>query len=516
MRIPLTAQQLTAFSRVVALGLLAFVWIQLAPHQLGGRSDYVVTNGISMQPRFHTGDLAIVRAEPSYHVGEIVAYHSSLLNTTILHRIVAIKDGHYSFKGDNNNYLDPEQPTKSQLIGALWLHVPAAGSQFREIGSPVVVGLLVALAALLFGGSAFHKGRKERRKRRGASTPDLKPANANPVLFVGAALVVFTVLTVFAFVRPSSGLVPHSIPYRQSGTFSYTGKAKSGPTYASGRVSTGAPIFTQLVDELDVGFRYRFASSAAHAVTGTASLTATIASANGWSHTVVLQPKTVFSGDTARLHGRIDLKHLASLTEQVENATGVNSNYTLTVTPHIRVAGENGGVPMHAAFSSPYALSFDSNEITPQPAPNTVSPSTSGAAKTSVVRTLRTGLAGVHVKVSTLRLVAAIGLTATIALLLGYLFGMGGGLEPASTVPYRIRRLLISVDKIDWDPDAPVVDMPSLEELASVAERYERAVLHTVNQAEEIFGVAEDGVLYRFKVPVAPKLEIVRTLAKIS
>ncbi len=110
MRIPLTAQQLTALSRVLALGLLAFVWIQLAPHQLGGRSDYVVTSGISMEPRFHTGDLAIVREQSSYHVGEIVAYHSTMLHTTILHRIVKIQDGHYSFKGDNNGYVDPEQP----------------------------------------------------------------------------------------------------------------------------------------------------------------------------------------------------------------------------------------------------------------------------------------------------------------------------------------------------------------------------------------------------------------------
>jgi signal peptidase I len=495
---------------------LAFVWIQLAPHQLGGRSDYVVTSGISMQPRFHTGDLAIVREQPSYHVGEIVAYHSKVLDTTVLHRIVKIQNGRYFFKGDNNNFVDFEHPTKTQLIGALWIHVPGLGHQFRELGSPVVVGLFVALAALLFGGSAFHTGRKERRKRRGAATPELKPANANPVLVVGGALVLFTVLTVFAFVQPTSGRVPKSIPYKQSGAFSYTGRAKSGPTYASGRVTTGAPIFTQLVDELDVGFRYRFASTATHAVTGTGALVAKLASSNGWTTTMLLQPKKVFSGDTLTLGGSINLRRLVQLTEQVQTATGVSSSYTLTVTPRVRIAGANGGVPIRTAFSPPYAFTFDANEIAPQVAPNPVAPSQSGAAKTSVVRARHAGFAGIGVKVSTLRLIAAIGLSAAIALLLGYFFGMGGGLEPASTVPYRIRRLLISVDKIEWDHDAPVVDMPSLEELASVAERYERAVLHTVNQAEEIFGVAEDGVLYRFKVAVAPKLEVVRTLAKIS
>jgi signal peptidase I len=516
MRIPLTAQQLTALSRVLALGLLAFVWIQLAPHQLGGRSDYVVTSGISMEPRFHTGDLAVVRSQGDYHVGEIVAYHSKMFHTTVLHRIIKIQNGHYWFKGDNNDFVDLEHPAKGALIGALWLHLPGAGHQFRQIGSPIVVGLLVALAALLFGGSAFRKGRNERRKRRAAAAPDLKPASVNPVVFVGAALAVFTALTVYAFVKPASGLVPHDVAYKQSGTFSYVGKAKAGPTYASGRVTTGTPIFTQLVQNLDVGFRYRFASEAQHAVSGTASLVATLESSTGWSTSFVLQKKTPFSGDRVALHGRIDLKHLQALTEQVQTATNVSANYTLTVAPHIKTAGAVGGMPLHAAFTPKYGLSFSAFEVLPTIPASPVAPSAAGTATESVAHSLQASALGVKVKISTLRLIAAIGLTGVVALLLGYLFGMGGGLEPASTVPHRIRRLLISVDKIEWDHDAPVIDMPSLEELASVAERYERAVLHTVNQAEEIFGVAEDGVLYRFKVPVAPKLEIVRTLAKIS
>lgn len=516
MRIPLTAQQLTALSRVLALGLLAFIWIQFAPHQLGGRSDYVVTNGVSMEPRFHTGDLAVVRAQPSYHVGEIVAYHSVMFHTTVLHRIVKIRDGEYYFKGDNNSFVDPVPVPKSELIGKLWLHVPGAGRQFREIGSPAVVGLLVALAALLFGGSAFHRGRRDRRRRKDADRPQVKPASLSPVALVGAGLVVFTVLTVFAFVKPASGPVPHNVAYRQTGAFSYGGQARSGPTYASGRVTTGSPVFTQLVDDLDLGFRYRFSSGAQHTVDGTGRLVAKLSSSNGWSRTFLLEPTTAFTGDAIGLHGSLDLKQVLALITRVQAATGVNASYMLTVQPKIRITGTAGAAPVAATFSPAYQLGFSPLEVSPVDPPSPLNPSAGGAAKASVIRSLSASALGFGVKISTLRLVAAIGLSAVIALLLGYLFGMGGGLEPASTVPYRIRRFLISVDKIEWDPDAPIVDMPSLEELASVAERYERAVLHTVNQAEEIFGVAEDGVLYRFRVPVAPKLEIVRTLAKIS
>ncbi len=43
-----------------------------------GRVGYVVTNGISMEPLYHTGDLVFIAQASSYHVGEIVAYHGDL------------------------------------------------------------------------------------------------------------------------------------------------------------------------------------------------------------------------------------------------------------------------------------------------------------------------------------------------------------------------------------------------------------------------------------------------------
>ncbi len=80
-----------------------------------------------MEPRFHTGDLAVVRPADHYSVGEIVAYHSTLLHVLVLHRIVAQKGNTYVFKGDNNNFLDPVRPNRSELLGALWFRVPHGG-----------------------------------------------------------------------------------------------------------------------------------------------------------------------------------------------------------------------------------------------------------------------------------------------------------------------------------------------------------------------------------------------------
>src|SRR6476660_3068751 len=97
--------------RLTALGVgmaaLGAGWFFLAPPALGGDTCYVVTNGVSMHPRIHTGDLALVRPASAYHVGDIAAYHSRTLHVTVLHRIVAVTPHWYVFKGDNNSWRDP-------------------------------------------------------------------------------------------------------------------------------------------------------------------------------------------------------------------------------------------------------------------------------------------------------------------------------------------------------------------------------------------------------------------------
>src|SRR5438309_7768906 len=84
---------------------LGAAWWYFAPTQLGGSTRYVETGGVSMEPRFHTGDLAVVRPADRYTVGEVVAYRSTLLHVTVLHRILARHGDRYVFKGDHNNFL---------------------------------------------------------------------------------------------------------------------------------------------------------------------------------------------------------------------------------------------------------------------------------------------------------------------------------------------------------------------------------------------------------------------------
>ena len=150
-------------------------WFLFAPTALGGSTSYVVTDGVSMEPRFHSGDLALVRGESDYRVGQIVAYHNRQLGTVVLHRIIAREGSRYVFKGDNNNFTDFEHPTRSQLIGALWIHLPGAGRTLDSIRSPALIAVLFAFGTLMAGGASFATRRRRRRRERSGSPP---PADA--------------------------------------------------------------------------------------------------------------------------------------------------------------------------------------------------------------------------------------------------------------------------------------------------------------------------------------------------
>ncbi|HTT30071.1 MAG TPA: signal peptidase I, partial [Solirubrobacteraceae bacterium] len=217
---------LATLALVIVAGM---AWFYFAPTKIGGSSRYVVTNGVSMEPRFHTGDLAIVRPVANYRVGEIVAYWSTVLHTVVLHRIIAKDGDRYEFKGDNNHFIDPVRPTRSELLGKLWLHVPHAGRVLEMLHTRVAAALLCAVVALLTLFGVKEGGRRRRRRRKGATgsgppripivtsprNDDLaRPFNFGALLTASAcAAAVFVVLGLFAFTRPDVKPAARTTPY---------------------------------------------------------------------------------------------------------------------------------------------------------------------------------------------------------------------------------------------------------------------------------------------------------------
>ncbi|MBU5575043.1 MAG: signal peptidase I [Candidatus Aenigmatarchaeota archaeon] len=81
----------------------------------------------SMIPVFFRGDLMIVYNDGNFKIGDIVVYESNFFPHPIIHRIIAIEDGKYITKGDNNLIKDPYPITKEQIKGKVIFKFPLLG-----------------------------------------------------------------------------------------------------------------------------------------------------------------------------------------------------------------------------------------------------------------------------------------------------------------------------------------------------------------------------------------------------
>jgi signal peptidase I len=149
----------------VVVAILISAWLAFGPVAIGGPTSYVVTDGISMLPHFKANGLVLTRAQSSYHVGEVAAYHNEQLHAVVMHRIVAIDAGRYVFKGDNNSFQDLYHPTKSQIVGKEWVYIPTAGRIFTFVRKPLAFGLIMGLLGV-YGIRAYMPSQSRRRRRR--------------------------------------------------------------------------------------------------------------------------------------------------------------------------------------------------------------------------------------------------------------------------------------------------------------------------------------------------------------
>ncbi len=499
------------------------MWFYLAPTELGGSTTYVVTHGTSMEPRFHSGDLAIVRGQSSYHVGEVVAYHNHRLHTIVLHRIIGREGDGYLFKGDNNSFVDPEHPVASQLIGALWIHVPGVGLRLQSIRSPLVMGILLFVGMLLLTGGAFARtrGRRHRQGRagEGAATPTFA------VLAIGAVLAIpFLMLALLAFTRSPTKLHPYTIPYRQSGRLSYSAETPVGPTYPGGQAVTGDPLFAHVLNAVDFSFAYRLHAAGRHALAGSASLAALVTSTTGWHTTLLLSPPTRFRGTRALVTGTLDLTSLLALVHSVETATKASGADTLTLLPRVRASGRVNGVPVHTTFAPKVQFALTPIEAQPvvagggplttaspsgeQAALSLFSPSASGSATGTHSRPASLSLGFAQLSVTSARTLArdalAIVLCAVLAALacLRLALGRSQPRDESASILARYGRMIVPVARVWQLPGVPVIDVEDMESLAQIAEHYDRSILHEIAEDGEAFWVTDESGQFRYALGV--------------
>lgn len=130
---------------------VALAWLTVMPTAIGGPASYVVTDGTSMLPQFKADGLVVTRAQDSYDVGDVVAYHNRQLGVVVMHRIVGRDGSRYIFRGDNNNFRDLYHPTRADLVGKEWLYVPDGGRYMQWLRSPLAFALLLGLIGWIAG-----------------------------------------------------------------------------------------------------------------------------------------------------------------------------------------------------------------------------------------------------------------------------------------------------------------------------------------------------------------------------
>ena len=146
-------------------------FVYLRPPLLGGSTAYVFVRGTSMEPRYHTGDLVLVRRQARYEIGDIAAFAVAGNNgkqAVVIHRVIAVEpDGTHILQGDNRDSADPWHPTTDEIVGSPIALLPGAGRWLAELAArPLLLGLLCGGLAGLIVLTGDRRGARRRATGR--------------------------------------------------------------------------------------------------------------------------------------------------------------------------------------------------------------------------------------------------------------------------------------------------------------------------------------------------------------
>jgi len=133
---------------------LFLAWfLLLRPVALGGPAGYVIVAGVSMEPAFRTGDLAVTQRQADYQVGDVIAF--SAAGGVVIHRIVGgDADQGFTTQGDNREQPDLWRPRPDDIMGATWILIPRAGDVLATARQPAVLASLAASVAFFLAFTA--------------------------------------------------------------------------------------------------------------------------------------------------------------------------------------------------------------------------------------------------------------------------------------------------------------------------------------------------------------------------
>jgi signal peptidase I len=106
-----------------------------------------------MLPTLGGGDLVILHEAETYEPGDVIAFHSRLLDRVVIHRIIGVENDRFITRGDGNDWTDADRPRRSDILGEHWVRIPDAGWVLGWLHHPWVAALAAATAAFLLWGA---------------------------------------------------------------------------------------------------------------------------------------------------------------------------------------------------------------------------------------------------------------------------------------------------------------------------------------------------------------------------
>jgi signal peptidase I len=487
---------------------LAVAWFAFAPAQLGGTVTYVSTHGQSMEPKMHQGDLVLVRAADDYRVGDVIAYRSKSLDRIILHRIIRSDGDRFVTQGDNNDWIDSDEPTIDDVVGKMWLKAGGIGSIAQNLRTPTAIALIGALSALAW----FAMSNRTKRETDWSEGRTMSLRLPREILsYALAALGAFALVTGFAYARPLTTSEEAQTPYKHTGSFTYSATAPRGPVYEDGEITTGEPVFLRLADEVDVSFTYELRSALETEVGGKAKLDVQIGDPSGWNRTFELAAQKNFDGTAVTLNGTIDIAKIRDLIGRVERATSMPRDlYPVSIVPTIDVSGRIGGQEVGERFSPALGMQLDALQLqmTPagsyapgaEPTADPLAPSMEGSISDSDLVAASVELLGVEIEVETLRTLGLLGLIASALAAAALFYASRTGGDARARFASSHSELLVPVTPSTLDAYDKIVEVTDPDALVAMADRRDRMILTFERNGVDHYVLDQDGVAYVARV----------------
>lgn len=489
------------FASLLSLLLAALIWLLFAPTRLGGQMTYVIVDGNSMEPRFHFGDLVLVRKRSAYQVGDAVTYRNAELGRFVFHRIISLDSDRFVLKGDNNSWLDSYRPGQDEIIGELWLHIPTFGKGIEWLRRPINF----ALASSLLGGilmSSMMVASPRPPKRNNQSAGGFAAVREGGLYLAGFLSLCFLGLSIFAFTRPLTRSTGNA-QYQQEGFFYYSATGAPG-LYDTDKVRPGEPVFPRLTCFLNLAYAYNLTGDQVQRISGSHQLYARVFDeGSGWQRTIPLQAETSFSSSTFFSVATLDICQVESMVSLLEQQTGLRASvFTLEIVSQMAFTGEVAGKAISDTFNPGLVFKFDKVHFylpDDETQDDRLHVTKQGLVGSSGLETNTLPFMGWEPTVPAARIIALLGLGVSLGALLILCWPLVTTARESREALIRLKygALLMDIHDRDLEPTAPIIDVTSMHDLARLAERQGTMILHMELNPLHYYFVHANGATYR-------------------